>query len=305
MCRLRAAAVCVGALSPMKKACVWLRDTATARWGYFNWRPQRWRWSCSLIMWLSPLSTTLPMVSKVHPLKVSYQWTRFPECTFTVTGHVILSAGKDGVVAVSSLLDGAVTRVIEDHRGAPVTTIHCVNQQVSYQGSFLTLTDFPITIIGGLRYTHAFILRIKSSFSPLSKKNRHWCFCLFAGARPEVVDLISLKCSRKSARLNSPYDSRGILWHLSSRMNVLFSLNRQPFTAEGNEMWLAASADRRVSVWAADWLDDKCGLLDWLTFPAPACPEVRCVLTTWVIQSCPGATNWFKKKKKIHLLTFY
>lgn len=47
------------------------------------------------------------------------------------TGHVILSAGKDGVVAVSSLADGAVTRVIEDHRGAPVTTIHCVNEQVS------------------------------------------------------------------------------------------------------------------------------------------------------------------------------
>ncbi|KAF3853462.1 hypothetical protein F7725_014150, partial [Dissostichus mawsoni] len=39
---------------------------------------------------------------------------------------------------------------------------------------------------------------------------------------------------------------------------------------EGKEMWLAASADRRVSVWAADWLNDKCDLLDWLTFPAPA-----------------------------------
>lgn len=43
---------------------------------------------------------------------------------------MILSAGKDGVVAVSSLADGAITRVIEDHRGAPVTAIHCVNEQV-------------------------------------------------------------------------------------------------------------------------------------------------------------------------------
>ncbi|XP_075890586.1 WD repeat-containing protein 90 [Nelusetta ayraudi] len=94
---------------------------------------------------------------------------------YSAYGHVILSAGKDGVVAVSSLADGTITRVIEDHRGAAVTAIHCVNEQ--------------------------------------------------------------------------------------------------PFAAEGNEMWLAASADRRVSVWAADWLDDKCGLLDWLTFPAPACPE--------------------------------
>ena len=39
-------------------------------------------------------------------------------------------------------------------------------------------------------------------------------------------------------------------------------------------MWLAASADRRVSVWAADWLKEKCDLLDWLTFPAPAYFEV-------------------------------
>lgn len=35
-------------------------------------------------------------------------------------------------------------------------------------------------------------------------------------------------------------------------------------------MWLAASSDRRVSVWAVDWLKDKCDLLEWLTFPAPA-----------------------------------
>ncbi len=42
------------------------------------------------------------------------------------------------------------------------------------------------------------------------------------------------------------------------------------FGLEGNEMWLAASADRRVSVWVADWWKDKCDLLDWLTFPAPA-----------------------------------
>lgn len=46
-------------------------------------------------------------------------------------GHVILSAGKDGVVAVSSLADGAIARVIEDHRGAAITAIHCVNEQVS------------------------------------------------------------------------------------------------------------------------------------------------------------------------------
>ncbi|XP_060777132.1 WD repeat-containing protein 90 isoform X2 [Neoarius graeffei] len=38
---------------------------------------------------------------------------------------------------------------------------------------------------------------------------------------------------------------------------------------EGNELWLAVSSDRRVSIWASDWAKDKCELLDWLTFPAP------------------------------------
>ena len=35
-------------------------------------------------------------------------------------------------------------------------------------------------------------------------------------------------------------------------------------------LWLACSADRRVSVWSADWGRDLCDLVDWLTFPAPA-----------------------------------
>uniref|UniRef100_A0A8C6KYC9 WD repeat domain 90 n=1 Tax=Nothobranchius furzeri TaxID=105023 RepID=A0A8C6KYC9_NOTFU len=38
----------------------------------------------------------------------------------------------------------------------------------------------------------------------------------------------------------------------------------------GGETWLAVSADRRVSVWASDWSKEKCELLDWLSFPAPA-----------------------------------
>ncbi|XP_057178394.1 WD repeat-containing protein 90 isoform X4 [Triplophysa rosa] len=45
------------------------------------------------------------------------------------------------------------------------------------------------------------------------------------------------------------------------------------FGLEGNELWLAVSADRRVSIWTADWTKEKCELLDWLTFPAPNPPE--------------------------------
>ncbi|XP_014661522.1 PREDICTED: WD repeat-containing protein 90-like isoform X2 [Priapulus caudatus] len=33
-------------------------------------------------------------------------------------------------------------------------------------------------------------------------------------------------------------------------------------------LWLAASNDQRVSVWAADWSLSECELLDWLTFPS-------------------------------------
>ncbi|XP_028424157.1 WD repeat-containing protein 90 isoform X2 [Perca flavescens] len=109
------------------------------------------------------------MEMKLHPHQVAVTAIQY-----SANGHVILSAGKNGLVAVSSPVNGGTMRVIRDHKGAPITTIQCVNEQC---------------------------------------KN---------------------------------------------------------FGLDGNEMWLAASSDRRVSVWAADWLKDKCDLLDWLTFPAPA-----------------------------------
>jgi WD40 repeat protein len=34
--------------------------------------------------------------------------------------------------------------------------------------------------------------------------------------------------------------------------------------------WLAASRDRRISVWTSKWTEDFYQMLDWLTFPAPA-----------------------------------
>lgn len=47
------------------------------------------------------------------------------------TGHVILSAGRNGLIAVCSPMNGATVRVIRDHKGAQITTIQCVNEQVS------------------------------------------------------------------------------------------------------------------------------------------------------------------------------
>uniref|UniRef100_A0A8C7XN51 WD repeat domain 90 n=1 Tax=Oryzias sinensis TaxID=183150 RepID=A0A8C7XN51_9TELE len=105
------------------------------------------------------------MEIKMHPHQVAVTAIQY-----SAHGHVIVSAGKNGLVAVSSPTNGATLRVIRDHKGATITTVQC--------------------------------------------------------------------CKK--------------------------------FGLEGNELWLAAGADRRVSVWAADWTKEKCDLLDWLSFPAPA-----------------------------------
>uniref|UniRef100_A0A8B9M989 WD repeat-containing protein 90 n=1 Tax=Accipiter nisus TaxID=211598 RepID=A0A8B9M989_9AVES len=59
------------------------------------------------------------------------------------------------------------------------------------------------------------------------------------------------------------------------------------FGVEGGELWLATSSDRRVSVWASDWLKDKCELLDWLSFPAPTGPKGLSSLPPSLAAFCP------------------
>ncbi|XP_061562423.1 WD repeat-containing protein 90 isoform X2 [Phycodurus eques] len=111
---------------------------------------------------------TSEMERKLHPHRVAVTAVQY-----SANGDVILSGGKNGLIAVSRALDGSTIRVFRDHKAAAITTIQCVREQCK---------DFGLV---------------------------------------------------------------------------------------GNELWLAASVDRRVSVWAADWFKCKCGLLDWLTLPAP------------------------------------
>lgn len=47
------------------------------------------------------------------------------------------------------------------------------------------------------------------------------------------------------------------------------------FGAEGADLWLAASSDQRISIWAADWPRGCCELVDWLSSPSPTLTEVR------------------------------
>ncbi|NWS20690.1 WDR90 protein, partial [Pachyramphus minor] len=112
------------------------------------------------------------MELKMHPHSAA-----LTAITYSTDGEMILSGGKDGLVAVSSPRTGMTVHVLADHKGSPITVLQCTRKQYH---------DFGV---------------------------------------------------------------------------------------EGGELWLATSSDRRVSVWASDWLQDKCELLDWLSFPAPADPE--------------------------------
>ncbi|XP_026973770.1 WD repeat-containing protein 90 isoform X3 [Sagmatias obliquidens] len=59
------------------------------------------------------------------------------------------------------------------------------------------------------------------------------------------------------------------------------------FGAEGVDLWLAASGDQQVSVWASNWLQDRCELVDWLSFPAPALTEVPICPPPSLAAFCP------------------
>ncbi|XP_072042911.1 WD repeat-containing protein 90-like [Amphiura filiformis] len=109
------------------------------------------------------------MVLKMQPHAVAVT-----AIIYSSDGHVIISGGSDGLIAISSPTTGMTMRVINDHKGAPITDMDVTRSQDAEHG------------------------------------------------------------------LRSPH------------------------------LWLAASADRRVSVWSADWPKDFCEMVDWLSFPAPA-----------------------------------
>ncbi|KAM8961104.1 WD repeat-containing protein 90 [Pelodytes ibericus] len=111
-------------------------------------------------------NTEMEMKIHPHPCAVT-------AIAYSASGEVLFSGGKDGLIAVSSPRTGMTIRVLNDHKGSPITVIECTRSKP-----------------GGL--------------------------CL-----------------------------------------------------GGGELWLAASLDRRVSVWVSDWPKDKCELVDWLSFPAP------------------------------------
>ncbi|XP_006894964.1 PREDICTED: WD repeat-containing protein 90 [Elephantulus edwardii] len=63
--------------------------------------------------------------------------------------------------------------------------------------------------------------------------------------------------------------------HQGAPISVIQTRSKEhaDFGLPGTDLWLATSGDQRVSVWAADWLGDRCELVDWLSFPAPVPAE--------------------------------
>lgn len=98
------------------------------------------------------------------------------------TGEMILSGGKDGMVAVSSPRTGMTVRILADHKGSAITVLQCMRKQV---GTCLCVpalrgSEFPVLWEGAA----AWLGRL--SHSALGPANFCWAFFRgsFSGGKP-------------------------------------------------------------------------------------------------------------------------
>uniref|UniRef100_G1PFR4 WD repeat-containing protein 90 n=1 Tax=Myotis lucifugus TaxID=59463 RepID=G1PFR4_MYOLU len=77
--------------------------------------------------------------------------------------------------------------------------------------------------------------------------------------------------------------------HRGAPISTIQSTSKEngAFGVEGTDLWLAASGDQRVSIWASDWLRDCCELVDWLSFPAPILTEASDCSPPSLAAFCP------------------
>lgn len=85
----------------------------------------------------------------------------------------------------------------------------------------------------------------------------------------DELGLVAVSCPRAGLTFRVLSDHQG------APISALQSTSRQcgDVGVEGTDLWLAASGDQRVSVWASDWPRDHCELVDWLSFAAPPALE--------------------------------
>ncbi|KAG8428890.1 hypothetical protein GDO86_018979, partial [Hymenochirus boettgeri] len=67
-------------------------------------------------------NTEMEMKTHPHPCAVT-------SVAFSVSGEVLLTGGKDGLLAVSSPRTGMTIRVLSDHKGSPITTIQSTSKK--------------------------------------------------------------------------------------------------------------------------------------------------------------------------------
>ncbi|NXU47055.1 WDR90 protein, partial [Turnix velox] len=105
-------------------------------------------------------------------------------------------------------------------------------------------------------------------------------------------EMILSGCKDGLVAVNNPHTGmtvRILTEHKGSPITALQCTGKQchDFGVEGDDLWLATSLDRRVSIWASNWLKDKCELLHWLSFPAPVGPEGLHNLPPCLAAFCP------------------
>uniref|UniRef100_A0A8D2HT61 WD repeat-containing protein 90 n=1 Tax=Urocitellus parryii TaxID=9999 RepID=A0A8D2HT61_UROPR len=91
------------------------------------------------------------------------------------------------------------------------------------------------------------------------------------------------------SRLRTGITFRVLSDHQGAPISTIQSTSKKygDLGVEGTDLWLAASGDQRISVWASDWLRDCCDLLDWLSFPAPATLEASGLPPPSLAAFCP------------------
>jgi len=77
--------------------------------------------------------------------------------------------------------------------------------------------------------------------------------------------------------------------HRGALISTIQSTNKEygDFGAQGADLWLAASSDQRISIWAADWPRGHCELVDWLSSPSPTLTEVASHPLPCLVAFCP------------------
>lgn len=75
-----------------------------------------------------------PIALDISPLSFFPSYKKWPIHSSPLPpGEMILSGGKDGIVAVSSPRTGMTIHVLADHKGSPITVLQCTRKQVRPQ----------------------------------------------------------------------------------------------------------------------------------------------------------------------------